>query len=161
MIINLSNWIYRAEKIIAMILCFIILISLTLGVVFRYVLSSPLTWSDEAAMFSLAWMTFIGGSMTIKAKSTPTIDIVTNIVKGTLRKIIIIIGYLLSFIFVTYILYVSIVWLSSPNILIQRSSSMAMPMIFAYLCIPVSFLFMSIHLFEMLLQSLFTAREAD
>lgn len=160
LIVTISDWVYKLEKVLAFIFVFTILFSLSAGVFFRYIFQDPLTWSDEVAMFSLAWLTFIGGSMTIRAKMAPTIDLLTNALKGKSKKIVIIIGYVLVLAFVVYIFYISVQWISSPNIIVQRSGSIGMPMIYAYLCIPVSFLFMCIHSLELTLKSIFTDEEA-
>ena len=158
-IVTLSEWVYKLEKVLAFIFTFIILFSLAAGVIFRYVFQNPLTWSDEVAMFSLAWLTFIGGSMTIRTKVAPTIDILTDKLGGKVKKVVISIGYLLVLAFVVYVFYISTQWISSPNILVQRSGSMGMPMIYAYLSIPVSFLFLLIHSLELTLKSIFTEEE--
>ncbi|MGM0904036.1 MAG: TRAP transporter small permease [Bacillota bacterium] len=155
---HLSNGLYKIEKLLAVIFCLIILISLSAGVLFRYVLSNPLTWSDETAIFSLVWLTFIGGSMSIKRKDAPAITLFIDRFSGVALKVLVVISTLAVLIFVGYLFYLSVVWLSSPNILIQKSSSMQMPMIYAYLSVPVSFLFMTIHALEVFLDALWNRK---
>lgn len=155
----ISDGIYKLEKLLAIILCLTILISLSAGVLYRYILSAPLTWSDETAIFSLVWLTFIGGSMSIKRQDAPAITILVDRFKGTALKIILAFSAMAVLAFVVYLLYLAIIWLQSPNILIQRSSSMGMPMIYAYLSVPVSFLFMTIHAIEVLLNTLLGKKE--
>ncbi len=149
----LSNVIFKLEKILAIILGLVMLVSLATGVFFRYVLKSPLHWSDETAIFVLVWLTFIGGSMSIKMGKTATITIFVDRLKGSLKRFFMGLSFLLIFVFSAYLLYLSVIWLSSPNILVQRSSSMNMPMIYAYLSVPVSFLFISIHAMDLLVQN--------
>lgn len=149
----LSNVIFKLEKILAIILGLVMLVSLAAGVFFRYVLKSPLHWSDETAIFVLVWLTFIGGSMSIKMGKTATITIFVDRLKGSLKRFFMGLSFLLIFVFSAYLLYLSVIWLSSPNILVQRSSSMNMPMIYAYLSVPVSFLFISIHAMDLLVQN--------
>lgn len=149
----LSNVIFKLEKILAIILGLVMLVSLAAGVFFRYVLKSPLHWSDETAIFVLVWLTFIGGSMSIKMGKTATITIFVDRLKGSLKRFFMGLSFLLIFVFSAYLLYLSVIWLSSPNILVQRSSSMNMPMIYAYLSVPVSFLFISIHAIDLLVQN--------
>lgn len=149
----LSNVIFKVEKILAIILGLVMLVSLAAGVFFRYVLKSPLHWSDETAIFVLVWLTFIGGSMSIKMGKTATITIFVDRLKGSLKRFFMGLSFLLIFVFSAYLLYLSVIWLSSPNILVQRSSSMNMPMIYAYLSVPVSFLFISIHAIDLLVQN--------
>jgi len=154
LVYKLSDWVFTIEKIMAIIFGLIILVSLSGGVIFRYVFSAPLIWSDEMAIFSLAWLTFLGGSMGIKLNTSPSITMLTDFLKGTLKKVVLILGYIVLVAFVGYVLYLSINWLNSPNILVQKSSSMQMPKIWAYLCIPVSFAFMLIHSLELLVKAL-------
>ncbi|GAB3053131.1 TRAP transporter small permease [Virgibacillus ainsalahensis] len=151
---RLSDWVYSIEKVLAMLFGLLIMISLSAGVIFRYVMSSPLTWSDEMAMFSLVWLTFIGGSMSIKVKSAPTIDMLISRLQGGTKKAVLVSGYIAMVLFIGYVLYLSIGWISSPNIFVQHSGSMGMPMLYPYLSIPVSFLFMLVHSLDVLVKSL-------
>lgn len=153
MIHKISNGIFKIEKLLAIILGVSMLFSLTSGVLYRYVLKSPLVWSDEVAIFSLVWLSFIGGSMSLKMQNSASITIVMDLIRGKLRQVLLIVGFVILLSFVGYILYLSIGWLSSPNIQIQKSTSMGMPMIYAYLSIPVSFFFMFIHLLDLLIQT--------
>src|SRR5699024_4473027 len=114
----ISEWVYKLEKVLAFIFTATILISLAAGVFFRYVFQDPLTWSDEMAMFSLAWLTFIGGSITIRAKIAPTIDILTTYISGKARKVVITIGYLFVLAFSAYIFYISFQCFIFTNLLI-------------------------------------------
>lgn len=156
----ISDAVFKIEKVAAILLTSTMLVSLSAGVFYRYVLSSPLTWSDEVAIFSLVWLTFIGGSMGIKQQSSAAVTIFMDRFKGTLRTILMGISLLAVLIFVIYILYLSFVWLSSPNILLQRSSSMRLPMIIPYLSIPVSFTFLAVHSLDLLLKNFSGKKEA-
>lgn len=44
------------------------------SVVFRYVLNSPLAWSEELASLLFAWLTFVGAFVGIRARSHISID---------------------------------------------------------------------------------------
>ncbi|MBM7714299.1 TRAP-type C4-dicarboxylate transport system permease small subunit [Bacillus thermophilus] len=151
---RLSDILYQVEKQLAIVLCSVMLISLSAGVLYRYVLNSPLTWSDETAIFSLIWLTFIGGSMSIKRQDSAAVSIVMDKLQGKLRQALLGIGIVVMTGFIIYIFYFSLIWLSSSNIAIQRSSSMGMPMIYAYASIPVSFFFMMIHTIELFVNNL-------
>ncbi len=146
----LSNMIFKLEKFIVIILGLVMLFSLAAGVVYRYVLKSPLVWSDEVAIFSLIWLTFIGGSMSVKLGRTAVVTIFVDKFTGKVKKFLLGLSVLIVLVFAVYLLYLSLQWLSSPNILVQRSNSMNMPMIYAYLSVPVSFLFIAIHAVDLL-----------
>lgn len=145
-IINkISDILFNIEKVIAIILAAVLLVSLSGGVLFRYVLKSPLFWSDELAIFCLIWITFIGGSMGLKTKASPSITILTDMLPKTAKKIISVISNIILLLFVGYILYIAFQWINMPNIKVQTSTAMNMPKIYFYLSIPVSFCFMVIH----------------
>lgn len=157
---KISNWVFNIEKLLAIILCTLMLSSLFAGVVFRYALNAPLTWSEETAIFSLVWLTFIGGSMGIKSQKSAVITLFMDKFHGKLRMILMAISILALLLFVVYIFYLSVIWLSSPTVLLQKSNSMQMPMIIAYLSVPVSFFFIFIHSLDLLLKNFRQEKEA-
>jgi TRAP-type C4-dicarboxylate transport system permease small subunit len=151
---KLSDYVFEIEKWIVMTLIIAMFVSLTAGVFFRYYLNSPLFWSDEFAIFTLIWLTFLGGSMSVKRQQTAAVTILVDKLNDTLRKIVASFGFLIIFIFCLFVVYYSFIWLSSPNIALQKSNSMQIAMIYPYLSVPLGFLFMSIHSIYLLLLSL-------
>ena len=109
---QLSGWVFRIEKVLAVIFGATILISLSAGVIYRSFLKVPLLWSDEMAIFCLAWITFIGGSMGNKQNSSPSITMLTDLLKGKVKKVVLILGFLIMVAFLGYVLYLSVNWLS-------------------------------------------------
>lgn len=49
----------RAERVMCMLLLTAILVVLAIQIFYRFVLSSPLTWTDETSRFLLVWLTFM------------------------------------------------------------------------------------------------------
>lgn len=157
---KLSDGIFQIEKFLSIIFASAMLVSLFLGVLYRYAFKSPLLWSDETAIFSLVWLTFIGGSMGIKQQQSAAVTLLMDKFYGKTRMILLGFGLLVVLLFVSFIFYLSINWLSSPNILIQKSNSMQMPMIFPYLSIPVSFIFIAVHSLDLLVKNFKSTKEA-
>lgn len=150
---KINEIVFNIEKVLAIILATGLLISLAGGVLFRYVIKSPLFWSDELAIFCLVWITFIGGSMTLKEKVSPSITILTDSVSAPLKKAILILSNLILLAFVGYVLYLAIDWINMPSIMVQTSTAMKLPKIYFYLSIPISFAFSVIHVLANLLLS--------
>jgi TRAP-type C4-dicarboxylate transport system permease small subunit len=155
----LSDSIFRLEKILVNIILIIMLVSMVLGVLFRYVLNAPLTWSGEITIFALVWVTFIGGSMSIKKQQAVAVTLLTDKLTGNARKIVIVLGLFLSVVFTVILCCLSIKWILSPNIFVQKSDSIQVPMIYAYLSVPVGILFMAIHSIHLFLESLWKPEE--
>src|SRR4051794_13743031 len=88
LIMSLSDIVNKIETVLVIILGTVLLGSLSAGVISRYVFNAPIFWSDELALFCLAWITFIGGSMSLKAKASPSITMLTDSVNKRFRKII-------------------------------------------------------------------------
>jgi TRAP-type C4-dicarboxylate transport system permease small subunit len=137
----------------AILLGALMLFSLAAGVLFRYVFSDPLVWSDEVAILCLVWITFLGASMSVKQHNSPAITFLMDKLSGTPRKILLIIGMIITLIFIGTVIYISFGWLSSPNIAIQKTASLELPMIVGYLSVPVCFICMFIHLIEIILST--------
>jgi TRAP-type C4-dicarboxylate transport system permease small subunit len=150
---KLSDFIYSIEKILAFLLALTLLLAMVGGFFFRYVLKSPLFWSDELAIFCLIWITFIGASMVLKEKTSPTITFLIDSVPKRFKKYFLIVSNIVLLAFVGYVLYLAINWISTPNILVQRSTSMDMPKIYFYLSIPISFAFSTIHVMNNVIES--------
>ena len=142
---KVNDLVFNVEKILAIILAIGLLGSLAAGVLFRYVLKSPLFWSDELAIFCLIWITFIGGSMSLKEKASPSITILTDLVSSKFKKYVQALSNIILLLFVAYILYLAIEWISMPSIMVQTSTAMNIPKIYFYFSIPISFVFSVIH----------------
>lgn len=152
-IINkISDGVFQLEKLLAIILTTVIFVSLAAGVIFRYVLKSPLLWSDELAIFCLVWITFIGGSMGLKEKASPSITVLTDSVSPALQKALKILSNVILLVFVGYVLYLAYYWISAPNIMIQVSPTLNLQKFYFYLSIPVSFVFMVIHVLNSIVE---------
>lgn len=150
----ISNGIFKCEKILVIILIPVMLIAMVLDIFFRYFLSSPLIWGQELALYAFVWSSFIGASMSIKSKEAVAVTIMVDRINPKISNILITVGLFVSTVFSIYILYLSINWITDPTILFQTSVTTQTPMIYMYMCIPVSLLFMSIHFINWLFEAL-------
>ncbi len=58
------------------------------SVLFRYVLNSPLTWSEEAASLLFAWLTFVGAYVGFRTRSHIRIDTLTIFLAARVQRAI-------------------------------------------------------------------------
>lgn len=141
---TLSGWIESIEKVIAMILIAAMTIVIAAAVLFRYFLGAPLFWANEASIFMMAWVTFIGGSLGLKYKSQASVTFLTDRFSDKGKRIIEIISYIIILFFMAILIYLSYQWLLAASH--QISSSMRIPMWIPYLSVPVGLTFAFIHL---------------
>jgi TRAP-type C4-dicarboxylate transport system permease small subunit len=142
----LSNGISIIEKYISIVLMFSMAVIVTLAVFFRYLLNAPLFWAGEVSIFLLIWVSFIGGSLGLKYKSQAAVTIALDYVPLKVKRIILVTGHVFMLAFLFLIIYYSYVWVFSPSVAFQRSTSLLMPMWIPYLIVPVGLTFASIHL---------------
>src|SRR5690625_1502197 len=75
---RVSNLIGSVEKVTTIILMAAITLVLFCNVIFRYFLKDPIFWANEASIFMMAWVTFLGGSLSLKNKSQASITFLVN-----------------------------------------------------------------------------------
>jgi TRAP-type C4-dicarboxylate transport system permease small subunit len=130
------------------------LVCIVAGVIFRYFLNAPLSWTDEMAIYSLVWVTFIGGSMGIKRQQAAAVTLLMDRFSGKARRVLLSLGFAVITGFCLYLFFLSVTWISAPTMLLQKSQSMDLPMFYPYLCIPIGLGCMSIHSLDLLLRTL-------
>ncbi|WP_428908483.1 TRAP transporter small permease [Niallia sp. Krafla_26] len=155
----ISDTIFKVEKVLANIILAIMVLSLFLGVVTRYIFNAPLVWTGEVTLYTLAWVTFIGGSMSIKTNQAVAVTLLTDYLRGMTKKAIVSIGLLICVLFTGLLSYYSIQWISNPTILLQKSDALQLPMIIPYLSVPVGIVFMLIHSINIFVTYLITPVE--
>ena len=64
------------EEIVACIALAVVVLSVTWGVVTRYITAQPAAWASEVATLAFAWVVFFGAAACIKYRLHPSIDMV-------------------------------------------------------------------------------------
>jgi len=104
------------------------------GVFFRFVLHSPLTWSEEAARYMMIWVTYLGAGIAVKKGRHIGVTMFISRVPLRVR------GYLIFLAEMVVILFLSILVYQGINLLLtlrtQISPAMGLPMVIPYFAIP-------------------------
>ncbi|MGN7476992.1 TRAP transporter small permease [Solibacillus silvestris] len=152
LVATISNILYKFEKFLAVLLMATMLGSIALGVVFRYLFGNPLTWSDELAVYMLIWLTFLGGSMSVKTMRAASLDLLFERVSLFWKRVFLIVGYAVVVAFAAIVAYMAIQWISNPSIKTQLSPGLKISMFMPYLAVPFGLTCMLIHAFHHFLQ---------
>ena len=122
---------------IAVVAVFAIMIVITfLQVVFRYVLTAPLPWSEEAARYCFVWIVFLGAALGLERGVHLGVDLLVNRMPPGMRRNtavasnICIAGFALIIIYASAPVLQLNAWQHSPALGIQMS--------YVYVAIPVS-----------------------
>lgn len=73
---RLDDWSSRVESAALAVLHAVIATLVCAAVVFRYVLSDPLTWSEELILILFGWMIFLGIANAFHARTHIIIDVI-------------------------------------------------------------------------------------
>lgn len=101
----------------------------------RYVMGSPLTFSEEIARFGLVWMTMLGAGYAFRYGTLISIDIVSEIAGPAIRRIVAVAIVLLSVLF-AYVLLVE-GWNLASRVAIQTAPSTRISMAWLYAAMPL------------------------
>ena len=63
-------------------------------IIWRYLLQSPLVWSEELALLLMVWMTFLGSALMLERKEHVAIDLLVEWLPPSLNRVMQIIGAL-------------------------------------------------------------------
>ena len=88
------------------VLCMVLILVLVLAqVVMRYVFNTPLTWSEELAVFVMIWLTFIGSLICMRDNEHIEVTILVDHMPRALKRIVMIFSRLASIIFLLVVAY--------------------------------------------------------
>jgi TRAP-type C4-dicarboxylate transport system permease small subunit len=134
----------RATEVVVMVLMAVLVVVVVASVLFRYVLLSPLSWSEEVGRYLMIWVGFLAASLAIQQGMHVGIDFVVQWVgPGTaawLRRL----ARGLTAVFLLIVTVYGFVLVT--NLWDQWSPVLGFRMTWPYLAIPVGSLLMLIEL---------------
>ena len=111
------------------------------NVVIRYAFDGSLTWASELTTYLFLWSTFFGAVYCFKEDSHISINILLEKVKPKTAKILMIISFLITFIYLFAVAFFGYKYLLLVHELEEISVDLEISMWIIYLVIPVSFFF--------------------
>jgi len=120
------------------------ILSLSLGVLaclglaqvlWRYVLNEPLVWTEEVVRYALIWIVFLGAGAAIKRGMLAAVELVSQLVSDTLRKMLTWTSLAICCTFWAILLIYGVIILGAVQGM--KSGALEMPMPLVYLAIPV------------------------
>ena len=120
-------------------------------VIFRYILKSPLSWSEESARYLFVWVSFIGSVVAARQGQHIGVELLVKRFPGQIRRFVQILAHLATAGFFAVVLYAVIeMW---PKLMSQTTSALKLPMGYPYLGLAIGCALMIVfYLTEALLQ---------
>ncbi|MBT2583369.1 TRAP transporter small permease [Planococcus sp. ISL-109] len=107
-----------------------------LQVIFRFVLGSPLAWTEELARYSLIWLTFLGAAYAMSLRAHIGMEVFVNLFRTSGKKALYIVASLASLMF--FLLMVIEGYSLAMQGMSQSSPVLRIPMGAIYMVIPIS-----------------------
>ena len=131
------------EQGLGVALLIVMFVSVLIQIFFRYVLKSPLTWTEEASRYSFIWIVLLGAAFAVRRKEHVVMDVLVKRFPAALQKQIALVLNLLVLTSLIYLLPVSwkFFWfmknVSAPTMKISWG--------FLFFSAPLSILLMTVH----------------
>jgi TRAP-type C4-dicarboxylate transport system permease small subunit len=153
---NAKNIIVKCVLAIAGIFMAVLLTSVFMQVVFRYVLRRPLSWSEELARYTFVWISLLGAAAVIPKSLTQGIDLLVKQLPESVQMVVGVITRLLMAVFCAILAFKG--YELTGIVHMQTSAAMSLPMSYVYFAVPVSAVLMIVILY---LDSVITYRNAS
>jgi len=142
----LDRFLGKAAEIITALAVFVQMVLIFVAVCFRYFLNSPLTWSDELSSYLLVVVTFFGAYGALRLNLMAKIELAINSIPIDVRRFLVLLANLATFIFVAIVIYSGVLLTLSPAVVQQKSPALGLPMYWVYVVVPLASIMMVIHL---------------
>jgi len=135
------------ERILLMITLSLMCILIGLQIIFRYVISFPLAWTEEIARYLFVWMIYLGASLAFKRRRHLKVDAVLLLFGPTGKFVLQLVSNMLCVVFCLFVSYYGvIITYRMQFVLPQVSPTVQIPMALAYAAVPVGTILMLIRL---------------
>ncbi|HSF02527.1 MAG TPA: TRAP transporter small permease [Solirubrobacterales bacterium] len=121
-------------------------------VVFRYGLNSSLFWAEEAVIYAMVWLAFLGSSLLLEDWGHIGINALLRAVSPRARGVLVLVVHAAMLVFLAFLVYYGTT--TALFGFSRRSVTMDIPTWWIKLAIPVSAGLMGLHLIERLLADL-------
>ena len=157
---KITSFFKRIEELSCSLLLICMLAVTFAQIIFRYVLGTPLTWSEELARMTFVWLNLIGACIVTRHKANVSLDLITSHLPVKIR-LIIEIG-------MNLLVMASLIWLFTPSVRYIQfmntipSAALEWPMGVFYIGMPLAIVSISATLIRQIVETaneLITGRE--
>jgi TRAP-type C4-dicarboxylate transport system permease small subunit len=143
-LIKFDSMLARVEGWGLMFLVAVMTVVVLLQVIYRYLLSQPLYWSEELARYLFVWISILGATLSVQRRGHFGMDFFFRMFPEKGKRLLIFLIYLLMGGVVAVLLVQGIALVQKTAA--QQSPAMEISMGWAYACLPVGSCLMAIHL---------------
>lgn len=143
---KISNLLEKVTNIALILLMLLLTVSTTLQVITRFILKSPLMWTEESSRMSFIWIALLGSTLATKHREHLSLDFIVYKFPKTLRNIIRLVVHLMMM--STAMLFIVAGWEFVSKNITRISETIGISMIYLYIAAPISGILMLFYLIE-------------
>jgi TRAP-type C4-dicarboxylate transport system permease small subunit len=147
---RLDDLLAKGEAAVLMVLVAAMTVVVFLQVIYRYVLTQPLYWSEEVARYLFVWLSILGAALGLQKGGHFGLDLFYRMLPSQGRRFLKFMIYLLMGGVILVLLVQGIVLVQKTAA--QQSPAMELSMGWAYACLPVGAALMVIHLLVVIIK---------
>lgn len=130
-----------------------VMAAVTIAQVFmRYVMHSPLRWSEELARYLMAWVAFLAAGLGIREGVHIGLEVLIRSLSQRARQVVSVVAKLLIVVFLVIIVKEGVVLCRA--LAFQRSPAMRISMFWPYFSVPTGALLMIVQMLPLLFEDL-------
>jgi TRAP-type transport system small permease protein len=141
---RLLRWSDRVFLGIAGLLSAAFLITISLQVLFRYVIQQPLPWTEELSRYLFVWAALIGAAVSVGRNDQFTIPILYDNLPARLQHLLDIVIQMLGLGFAGLMIWYG--FIMAGRLMMADSPVLPVPQGAVYLVIPIAGIYMAVHL---------------
>ncbi|HZK61650.1 MAG TPA: TRAP transporter small permease [Anaerovoracaceae bacterium] len=136
---RVATWFQKVENFILIITFIVMVLASFAGVINRNFIYADIPWFQEISRYSMIYMALLAAEAGLRDGTQISITAVTDMMRVSIRKIVLIISKLIVIVFSVTIFVTSFDLLNVQISSSQVSPALGMPMFIPYLAIPLSF----------------------
>lgn len=115
----------------------VMVVAAFLQVVSRYVLNSPIGWTEELSRFAAVWMTFIGASVALRQGELVALEFLTSRLTGLSKRVALVLAHGCAIFFTVVLIKYGFKLFLFTLETQQKTPALQVPIAYAYLSLPV------------------------
>ncbi len=140
----------KGEGWVLITLVVVMTVVVLLQVIYRYLLTQPLYWSEELARYLFVWISLLGAALSVQRQGHFGMDFFFRMLPDKGRRFLIFVIFLLMGVVILVMLIQGIVLVQKTAA--QQSPAMEISMAWAYACLPVGASLMAVHLLVIIIK---------
>lgn len=139
-----------ATKVVTAIIVAIMLVTVNVAVVYRYVFHSPIYWADELVVSLMVWVSFLGASLAVAARMQYGFEGLVGLLPRFLRLPVVIATQ--AGVIILFLVYIVMGFQALPQIADQYLPSSGFSVVTVYAALPIGVTLMLIEQFAQYLR---------